>query len=126
MRVLLAQDIPHVEVRSDSDIVLIGSNGDARKIRAPILISVLGTAMGVNGKRIVGDRVEVRPLRAGLSVAFPQNLTRSNGTRTLGPARISSAAPSGGTDDYATALLALVATLDGKDSRGHVPFGAAA
>ena len=29
MRVLLAQDVPHVEVRSDSDIVLISVNGDA-------------------------------------------------------------------------------------------------
>jgi hypothetical protein len=36
------------------------------------------------------------------------------------------AAPSGGTDDYATALLVLVAELAGKDSRGRVRFGAAA
>jgi hypothetical protein len=36
------------------------------------------------------------------------------------------AAPSGGTDDYATALLALVAELAGKDSRGRDQFGAAA
>jgi hypothetical protein len=36
------------------------------------------------------------------------------------------AAPSGGTDDNATALLALVAELAGKDSLGRVPFGAAA
>lgn len=96
MRVLLAQDIPHVEVRSDSDIVLIGSNGDARKVRTPILVSVMGTAMGINGKRIVGDRIEVRPLRAGLSVTFPQALTSGNGTKTIGPARLSDNTPSGG------------------------------
>jgi hypothetical protein len=36
------------------------------------------------------------------------------------------AAPSGGTDDYASALLALVAELAGRDSRGRVPFGVAA
>jgi stage II sporulation protein D (peptidoglycan lytic transglycosylase) len=96
MRVLLAQDIPHVEVRSDSDIVLIGSNGDARKVRTPILVSVVGTAMGINGKRIVGDRIEVRPLRAGLSVTFPQALTSGNGTKTIGPARLSDTTPYGG------------------------------
>jgi RNA polymerase sigma-70 factor, ECF subfamily len=33
------------------------------------------------------------------------------------------AAPSGGTDDYATALLALVAELAGKDSRSHSGLG---
>jgi hypothetical protein len=36
------------------------------------------------------------------------------------------AAPSAGMDDYATAMLALVAALAGKDSRGNVRFGAAA
>jgi hypothetical protein len=36
------------------------------------------------------------------------------------------AAPSGGSDDYATALLALVAELAGKQSRGTVRFGAVA
>ena len=45
--------------------------------------------------------------------------------RPSGRPRIA-APPSGGTDDYATALLALVAALAGKGSRGPVPFGAAA
>jgi hypothetical protein len=42
------------------------------------------------------------------------------------PGRPRIATPSGGTDDYATAMLALVAELAGKYSRGRVPFGAAA
>ena len=52
--------------------------------------------MGINGKKIVGDRIEVRPLRAGLSVTFPQALTSGNGTKTIGPARLSDTTPSGG------------------------------
>jgi hypothetical protein len=40
--------------------------------------------------------------------------------------RLRIADPSGGTDDYATALLALIAELAGRDSRGKVRFGAAA
>ncbi len=97
MRVLLAQDVPHVEVRSDSDIVLIGGNGDARKIRTPILFSVVGTAMGINGKKIVGDRIEVRPLRAGLSVTFPKVFDEWHMVRKrVGPTRLSDAAPLAG------------------------------
>lgn len=46
--------------------------------------------------------------------------------RPLPSGRPRIAAPSGGTDDYATALQALISELAGKHSRGNVRFGAAA
>jgi stage II sporulation protein D len=74
IRVLLAQEAPYVEVRSDSEIVLVTSGGSVR-VRAPLLLSVTGTGMAINGKTVGGDQVEIRPSRAVLSLAFPKTLS---------------------------------------------------
>ncbi|HJR77099.1 MAG TPA: SpoIID/LytB domain-containing protein [Nitrospiraceae bacterium] len=86
VRVLLAQEAPYVEVRSDSEIILVAPGGSVRA-RAPLIVSVAGAGMAINGKNVGGDQVEVRPSRAALSLAFPKTLSTVSGkSKPAGPA----------------------------------------
>jgi stage II sporulation protein D len=73
VRVLLAQEAPHVEIRSDADVVLISSSGSTR-LRPPLIVSAVSSGLLVNGKPVTGDRVEIGPSRSVLSLAFPKAL----------------------------------------------------
>lgn len=85
VRVLLAQDVPHVEVRSDAEVVLATSKGAVR-VRAPLLVSAIGAGLVINGQSVAGDQVEIRPGRSVLSLAFPKTLSAVRGRtkRTTG------------------------------------------
>jgi stage II sporulation protein D len=85
VRVLLAQDVPHVEVRSDAEVILATPKGAAR-VRAPLMVSAIGSGLVINGQSVAGDQVEIRPGRSLLSLAFPKTLSAVRGRtkRTTG------------------------------------------
>jgi stage II sporulation protein D len=79
VRVLLAQDIPHVEVRSATDVILVSQNGASRTVKPPVIVSAIGPGLVVNGKKVTGEQVEIRPSRSILSLAFPKTLPALGG-----------------------------------------------
>ncbi|HEX2055015.1 MAG TPA: SpoIID/LytB domain-containing protein [Nitrospiraceae bacterium] len=91
IRVLLAQDASYVEVRSDSEIMVVAAAGSAR-VRPPLLCSVGPSGLVVNGKHVAGDQIEIRPVRSLLSLSFPKTLSaiseRSKPAGPVGSARV--------------------------------------
>lgn len=79
VRVLLAQDVPHVEVHSESAIIVAPKDGPVRMIRAPIRVSGTATGFVVNGRKVPGHQIEIRPTRSGLSLAFLKVLPSGRG-----------------------------------------------
>ena len=79
VRVLLAQEVPHVEVRSATDVALVSGDGASRTVKSPVLVSAIGAGLVVNGKKVAGEQVEIRPSRSILSLAFPKTLPALQG-----------------------------------------------
>lgn len=85
IRVLLAQEAPFVEVRSDGDLDLTTEMGEMKLLRSPIHIASRGDGLHVNGRRMVGGQVVIRPLRNTLSLVIGKDGGTVAGNR-LGPA----------------------------------------
>jgi stage II sporulation protein D len=86
VRVLLAQEASSVEVRSDSEIILTAI-GRSVRVRGPLLVSVAGPGIAINGKHMGGDQIEIRPVRSVLSIFFPKAVAAVSGkSKPVGPA----------------------------------------
>src|SRR5574340_619073 len=90
IRVLLAQEAPFVEVRSDGDLALTTEMGEMKLLRSPIHIASRGDGLHVNGRRMVGGQVVIRPLRNTLSLVIGKDGGTVAGSR-LGSAGQSAA-----------------------------------
>jgi stage II sporulation protein D len=79
VRVLLAQEVQHVEIRSATDVILVSQNGASRTVKTPVMVSAIGSGLVVNGKKVAGEQVEIRPSHSVLSLAFPKTLPAALG-----------------------------------------------
>ena len=68
IRVLLVQDAPFIDVRSDGLLALVTEAGDTRTVHAPIHLAVRGDGIQVDGRRIPGGQVLIRSLRNNLTL----------------------------------------------------------
>ena len=102
VRVLLSQEVPYVEVRSEAEIIVVATGGSAR-VRGPLMVSVAGSGMVINGKSVGGDQIEIRPGRSVLSLAFPKTVavvsgkSKPGGPSGMAPAEGGPAMPVSGT-----------------------------
>lgn len=91
IRVMLAQDIHQVEVRSDGDVAVVLEHGDSRALHSPLHIQSRPDGIHVNGRRASGDSLTVRPLRSGLSLilekdgGMPGPAKAASGTQSTTP-----------------------------------------
>ena len=70
IRVLLAQEAPLVEVRSEGALALVTETGDTKILQAPIHLTARGDGVHVDGRRSMGGQVLIRPLRNNLSLVI--------------------------------------------------------
>lgn len=70
IRVLLAQEASFVEVRSEEDLTLETEMGEMKLLRSPVHVASRADGLHVNGRRVVGGQVVVRPLRNTLSLVI--------------------------------------------------------
>ena len=68
IRVLLAQEAPFVDVRSDGALALVTETGDTKTLHAPIRLTARADGLHVDGRRIMGGHVLIRPLRSNLTL----------------------------------------------------------
>ncbi len=85
IRVLLAQELPQLEVRSDGDIAVVSEQGESRAVHSPLHVQSRADGIHVNGRRVAGDAVTVRPLRAGLSLIMGKDAPTQASIRGAAP-----------------------------------------
>ena len=85
IRVLLAQEAPLVEVRSEGALALVTETGDTKILHAPIHLRARGDGVHVDGRRAMGGQVLIRPLRGNLSLV----IGREGGATTGAPLALS-------------------------------------
>ncbi|MBX3237723.1 MAG: SpoIID/LytB domain-containing protein [Nitrospiraceae bacterium] len=93
IRVLVGQDLHQLEVRSEGELAVISDHGDSRAVHAPLHIQSRSDGIHVNGRRMGGDSLTVRPLRSGLTLLMGKDAAASGSTRAAAGAQ--SAAPQG-------------------------------
>jgi len=70
IRVLLAQEAPILEVRSDGDIALVTEAGQTKILHSPIHLASRGDEWLVNGRRMLSGQVVIQPLHTNLSLVI--------------------------------------------------------
>jgi len=68
VRVLLVQEAPFVDVRSDGLLALVTETGDTKTVHGPIHLTARADGLHVDGRRIIGGQVLIRSLRNGLTL----------------------------------------------------------
>lgn len=68
IRVLLVQEAPFVDVRSDGPLALVTETGDTKTLHGPIHLTARADGVHVDGRRIMGGHVLIRSLRNNLSL----------------------------------------------------------
>ncbi len=68
IRVLLVQDAPFIDVRSDGLLALVTETGDTKTVHAPIHLTARADGLHVDGRRIPGGQVLIRSLRNNLAL----------------------------------------------------------
>lgn len=68
IRVLLVQEAPFVDVRSDSPLAFVTETGDTKTLHGPIHLTARADGLHVDGRRIIGGQVLIRSLRNGLTL----------------------------------------------------------
>ena len=63
IRVLLAQEAPFLDVRSDGAFALVKESGETKTLHGPIHLTARGDGLHLDGRRLAGERVQLRPLR---------------------------------------------------------------
>jgi stage II sporulation protein D len=96
IRVLLAQEVPHVDVQSATDVILVSQNGASRVVKSPVLVSAISTGLAVNGSKMTGEYVEIRPNRSILSLVFPKTPPVRGKSKAATPAALGSAEAASG------------------------------
>lgn len=81
IRVLLAQEAPLLEVRSEGDIALVPEAGQTKILHSPIHLASRGDGLLVNGRRMMGGQVVIQPLHANLSLVIGKEGGSISGSR---------------------------------------------
>lgn len=68
IRVLLVQEAPFVDVRSDSPLAFVTETGDRKTLHGPIHLTARADGLHIDGRRIIGGQVLIRSLRNGLTL----------------------------------------------------------
>jgi len=68
IRVLLVQEAPFVDVRSDGPLALVMETGDTKTLHGPIHLTARADGLHVDGWRILGGQVLIRSLRHNLTL----------------------------------------------------------
>ena len=68
IRVLLVQEAPFVDVRSDGPLALVMETGDTKTLPGPIHLTARADGLHVDGRRILGGQVLIRSLRHNLTL----------------------------------------------------------
>lgn len=68
IRVLLVQEAPFVDVRSDSPLAFVTETGDTKTLHGPIHLTARADGLHIDGRRIIGGQVLIRSLRNGLTL----------------------------------------------------------
>ncbi len=68
IRVLLVQEAPFVDVRSDGPLGLVMETGDTKTLHGPIHLTARADGLHVDGRRILGGQVLIRSLRHNLTL----------------------------------------------------------
>ena len=68
IRVLLVQEAPFVDVRSDGPLALVTEAGDTKTLHGPIHLTARADGLHVDGRRIMGGQVLIRSLRHNLTL----------------------------------------------------------
>ena len=85
VRVLVAQDVALLEINSDGDLAIVTEVGKTKFVRAPIHVSARKDGLQVNGRRIPGEHLLVRPLKHHLSLVATQMSDNSLEARPRSP-----------------------------------------
>ena len=80
IRVLLASDVQHLEVRAENTIWVTDAQDRAHFYRSSIRIEVRGQAMLLNGARVAGDQLMLRAGDQDLKLWLPRQNGNGNGT----------------------------------------------
>ncbi len=70
IRVLLAQEAPFLDVRSDGAFALVSESGEAKTLHGPIHLTARGDGLHLDGRRLAGGQVQLRPLRHTLTLVI--------------------------------------------------------
>ncbi|HET9962373.1 MAG TPA: SpoIID/LytB domain-containing protein [Nitrospiraceae bacterium] len=84
VRVLLAQDISQLEVRSDGDMVVGSQLGEARAAHFPLHVQLRADGIHVNGRRVSATALTIRPVRGGLYVMMGKNSAAADKNTAVG------------------------------------------
>ncbi|MBX3343624.1 MAG: SpoIID/LytB domain-containing protein [Nitrospira sp.] len=68
IRVLLVQEAPFVDVRSDGPLALVMETGDTKTLHGPIHLTARADGLHVDGRPILGGQVLIRSLRHNLTL----------------------------------------------------------
>ncbi|MGC3974247.1 MAG: SpoIID/LytB domain-containing protein [Nitrospira sp.] len=68
IRVLLVQEAPFVDVRSDGPLALVMETGDTKTLHGPIHLTARADGLHVDGRRVTGGQVFIRSLRHNLTL----------------------------------------------------------
>ena len=61
IRVLLAQEAPFLDVRSDGAFALVSESGETKTLHGPIHLTARGDGLHLDGRRLAGGQVQLRP-----------------------------------------------------------------
>lgn len=70
VRVLLAHDLPRLEVTTQDDAVVAAVNGHERTFKAPVAVTALGAGISINGVKMSATSLTLRPIRTRLSLTM--------------------------------------------------------
>jgi len=87
IRVLLAQDAPFLDVRSEGAFVLVSESGEMKTLHGPIHLIARGDGLHLDGRRLADGQVQLRPLRQSLTLV----IGKGGGTGATTPLPISGA-----------------------------------
>lgn len=68
IRVLLVQEAPFVDVRSDGPLALVTETGDTKTVPGPLHLTARAGGLYADGRRIMGGRILIRSLRSNLTL----------------------------------------------------------
>jgi stage II sporulation protein D len=80
IRVLLASDVRHLEVRADGGLVVTGANEKGPSVQSSLRIDVQGTALRLNGTRAPGEQITVRAREQDLTLWLSGSNGGANGS----------------------------------------------
>ncbi|MBS0171221.1 MAG: SpoIID/LytB domain-containing protein [Nitrospira sp.] len=87
IRVLLAQEAPFLDVRSEGAFALVSESGEMKTLHGPIHLTARADGFHLDGRRLAGGQVQLRPLRQHLTLV----IGKDGGTGTATPLPVSGA-----------------------------------